>query len=243
MISRIFFLSLLFLSGSSFGQTSSLWLDVSSKSSDAISSTLTLLPDTFRLLNMDEQGMRDKLALADNLSSKANSEAKNSIQLDLPLPNGGFISLQVEPGRVMAPELAAKYPEIKTYRVDARDNNGLSGVVDINSKGFHAMLIMQDGSRLFIDPRKSINTTFYISYYDKHYHPANKKPFSCNVVEHDHQQQPSSTPSNNAQRTGENLKTFRLAMAATGEYTAFHGGTVDQGLAAIITTVSRINVI
>jgi hypothetical protein len=40
---------------------------------------------------------------------------------------------------------------------------------------------------------------------------------------------------------GETLKTFRLAMAASGEYTQFHGGTVALGLAAIVTVVNRVN--
>ncbi len=34
---------------------------------------------------------------------------------------------------------------------------------------------------------------------------------------------------------------YRLAMAATGEYTRFHGGTVAAGLAAVVTVVNRLN--
>ena len=41
--------------------------------------------------------------------------------------------------------------------------------------------------------------------------------------------------------TGSQLRTYRLAMAATGEYTAFHGGTVALGLAAIVTSVNRVD--
>ncbi len=41
--------------------------------------------------------------------------------------------------------------------------------------------------------------------------------------------------------TGSQLRTYRLAMAATGEYTAFHGGTVPLGLAAIVTSVNRVD--
>ena len=37
------------------------------------------------------------------------------------------------------------------------------------------------------------------------------------------------------------LQRYRLALAATGEYTAFHGGTVSAGMAAIITTMNRVN--
>ena len=37
------------------------------------------------------------------------------------------------------------------------------------------------------------------------------------------------------------LRTYRLAVAATGEYTAFHGGTVPLGQAAIVTAMNRVN--
>ncbi len=37
------------------------------------------------------------------------------------------------------------------------------------------------------------------------------------------------------------LRTYRIAVAATAEYTAFHGGTVADALAAIETTIGRVN--
>ncbi len=39
---------------------------------------------------------------------------------------------------------------------------------------------------------------------------------------------------------GSQLRTYRLACAATGEYTNFHGGTVALGLAAVVTAVNRV---
>jgi hypothetical protein len=41
--------------------------------------------------------------------------------------------------------------------------------------------------------------------------------------------------------SGETLRSYRLAMAATAEYTAFHGGTVAGGMAAIVTAMNRVN--
>ncbi|HSH04398.1 MAG TPA: zinc-dependent metalloprotease family protein, partial [Anaerolineae bacterium] len=42
---------------------------------------------------------------------------------------------------------------------------------------------------------------------------------------------------------GDELITYRLAVAATGEYTAYHGGTVAAGQAAIVTAINRVNAI
>ncbi len=42
-------------------------------------------------------------------------------------------------------------------------------------------------------------------------------------------------------RTGAELRIYRTAVAATGEYTQFHGGTVAGGQAAIVTMMNRVN--
>ncbi len=44
-----------------------------------------------------------------------------------------------------------------------------------------------------------------------------------------------------AATSGAELRVFRAAIAAVGEYTQFHGGTVELGLAAVVTAINRIN--
>ena len=39
---------------------------------------------------------------------------------------------------------------------------------------------------------------------------------------------------------GAQLRTYRVAIATTGEYATFHGGTVPLTLAAIVTTLNRV---
>lgn len=52
----------------------------------------------------------------------------------------------------------------------------------------------------------------------------------------------SAQNASNNQRFGDCLfRTYRLALAATGEYTAFHGGTVADALAAQVTAMNRVN--
>lgn len=220
---------------------------------------LPLLPDSYRLLLLDDKAMREAFKSTDSRSLSGNVQAKankTQQQLEIPLPNGESILLRVEENSVMALELAAKYPSIKTYKVDANDNKGIYGAIDITDQGFHAMLFMRDGSRLFIDPRNDQNLdsnsksqTYYISYYSKDYHPDGKEPSKCHVESHNHLsiidlvQSLRGSKKRTASRSGATLKTYRLAMAATGEYTAFHGGTKALALAAINTTVNRVNTI
>ena len=42
-------------------------------------------------------------------------------------------------------------------------------------------------------------------------------------------------------QSGDVLRTYRTAIAATGEYTDFHGGTVEDAMAAINTSLNRVN--
>jgi hypothetical protein len=55
------------------------------------------------------------------------------------------------------------------------------------------------------------------------------------------EQQRTSELTPNVVTNASPLHTYRLAVAATGEYTAFQGGTVAQALAAINTTMNRVN--
>ncbi len=245
MFYRSILTGLLFCINTSYAFADNLWSDVTPDSflQSRPNSNLSL-PDTYRLQKLDEAGMRTALEVINN-SSARNSAGNQIAQIEIPLPDGAFISLKIKEISTMAPELAEKYPQIKTYRAEGKDNNGIYGTLDFTHQGFHSMLFMKDGSRLFIDPRKINNNRVYIVYFDKHYHPSGKKPFKCDIKSHKHLDSELGSISNRiaqpAQRSGNKLKTYRLAMSTTGEYTAFHGGTVENALSAITTTVSRVN--
>ncbi len=109
------------------------------------------------------------------------------------------------------------------------------------------MLDMANGDTLFIDPQVDGATRQYLSFRKS----ANLEAFrrgdwSCTT----HQQSiaPSFSSAINANtaarsvaaKAGETLHTYRLAMAATAEYTSFHGGQ-NAAFSAIVTTVNRLN--
>ncbi len=92
---------------------------------------------------------------------------------------------------------------------------------------------------VYIDPYQTNSDLEYISY-RKSAFSKNREPHICRFtgekVDADH-----SPVDHLRMPVGDQLRTYRLAVAATGEYTAFHGGTVAGGQAAIVTTINRVN--
>ncbi len=232
-----------------------IWTDSTNNKGSAIAKRssqidLSLLPDEYRLLQLDETQMRSTLLRQQNRKAplrktQGSAPVTDSQRVELPLPDGRMLPVSIRQNSVMAPALAAQFPQIRTWRIESESNNGVYGVVDMTEHGFHAMLFMPDGTRVFVDPRQSGNKTYYISYLDKHYHPADKEPHQCALTSQTLSSYPAASRASqtSAVRSGENLRTYRLAMAATGEYTAYHGGTVAGAMSAIVTTISRVNMI
>jgi hypothetical protein len=79
------------------------------------------------------------------------------------------------------------------------------------------------------------NSVIHLSYFKKDFKPSVEKLEKgiCLVDEQ------TSGVSAEARLAAGTLRTYRLACAATGEYTAFHGGTVALAMAAIVTSVNR----
>ncbi|MCI5208000.1 MAG: hypothetical protein D3910_04245 [Candidatus Electrothrix sp. ATG2] len=101
--------------------------------------------------------------------------------------------------------------------------------------GFHAQVIGANGT-WYVDPYSQGES--YVSYYKKDYH-SRKKQFACSVEQH------IDTSAffgrvEYASSSGETLRTFRLAVATTGEYAQFHGGSMQSVLAAVVTTINRV---
>lgn len=169
----------------------------------------------------------------------ADTARKASVLLNLPSPAGTFIQFEVWESPVMEPELARWMAEqgwpMKTYQ--GRSVTDPLSTVRLDwggPAGFHAS-VYAPGESYQIDPCWQGDRQSYASYYARDY--PRDADFFCEVVEHagmDVLGDILLTPLNT-------LRKFRLANAATGEYTAFHGGTPADGLAAIVTTINRVN--
>jgi hypothetical protein len=163
----------------------------------------------------------------------------------LPMPDGSMQRFEVENSPVIAPELAVRYPEIQTYRIRGLDAPSTTGRLDMTPKGFHGMLHSSAGT-VYIDPDQSGG---YRSYFQRDYVAA-KKGFTneldrpaCLVISAIDEIAAARPSAEVAQRISGSRRVYRLALAATGEYTQFHGGTITDALSAMVTTINRLNAV
>lgn len=195
----------------------------------------------------DIASLKAKIKTSHSLNYKIDYDLLNSFltlnineikEISLPFPDGQFISFQIENNTTMAKGLKVKFQDIKTFNVYNKELN-YSGKVDITHKGFHAMISTSKGT-LFIDPFSLNSNTVHLTYWKKDFDP-NGKTFECAFEEGNKNISDHSLMGKSAAQNGAELRIYRLAVSATGEYTQYHGGTVADGLAAIVTSVNRLN--
>src|SRR5208283_136113 len=97
---------------------------------------------------------------------------------------------------------------------------------------------------VYLDPSRKHETNTYISYYKRNYQRANDG-FHC-LASNLKSAAVTNSPAPLGLTYGDgNLRTFRLACAATAEYTAFQSApdppNVADGMSAIVTALNRIN--
>ncbi|XSG77394.1 reprolysin-like metallopeptidase [Herpetosiphon llansteffanensis] len=198
-----------------------------------------IIPVVYRTVSLD-------LALLEQHLSRVPQEAQTNVQksgliLDLPLPNGQFGKFRVVESPIMAPALAAKFPEIRTFLAQSIDQPATSARLDLTPRGFHGMILSESG-RIFIDPYSRNDTANYVVYDSRNFMADPNKLAERTGIDYEPNlldNAPLTVPERYS--IGETLRTYRLAMAATGEYTTFHGGTVSGAMAAIVTSMNRVN--
>jgi hypothetical protein len=219
-----------------------LWSHVAAKAL-AAEPDVQLEPGSYSVHQLD-------VAMLETLLMRAPVEFAHKGQVEqlivtLPLPDGSYERFSVEESSIMEPELAAKFPEIKTYAAQGLDDPTATVRFDLTPAGFHAQIISARGT-VYIDPYRRGETATYVSYDKRGYRGDTR--FECLVpnqspdeVRELEERIAKAEPSTSSLTGGGELRTYRLACAATGEYTAFHGGTVSAGMSAITTAINRVN--
>jgi hypothetical protein len=211
------------------------WSDISP---DAIAPTgdRVIVPDRFRTLTVDREAISAFLARVPLEGTRA---ADDRAVFEIPLPGGGFGRFAIVESPVMAVELGARYPEIRTYAGYGLDDPSASARIDLTPAGFHALILSADGT-IYIDPFQRGDDRHYQSYYKRDF--LSDKALACTIVdEYGMRVEIDKLLASSPTRSGTQLRTYRAAVATTGEYTSHFGGTVAQGLAAVATSMNRVD--
>lgn len=208
---------------------------------------IAIAPKFYRTLYLNESAQRQALAQAPMEFSNASRQSQ--VIITLPMPDGTFARFQVEESPVMASELGARFPAIKTYRGRGLDDPTATTRFDVTPAGFHAIVLSHRGT-ILIEPAADGPAGKYVSY-NQNDDAQDGTSSSCVVLGAETAlahpkskplQRSSSANSNTA--TGSTLRTYRLALAATAEFTqTYGGGTVAGALSTLTTMVNNVNAI
>ncbi len=191
---------------------------------------------SYRIITVDLQQLYTELESAPH---RDGLKTGVPLQIELPQPDGSIKRYQVMENSTLNPELSAQFPMIKTYDGYGIDNPGELAKFDLTPNGFHAMILSPGKSPVFIDPLQTGKTEFYIIYYKKD--SINTSKLKCGVHSENTLNYNQVAFQHFADFNPCELKKYRLAIAATAQYTQFYGGTVPAAQAAQTTTINRVN--
>ncbi|MBP9792375.1 MAG: fibronectin type III domain-containing protein [Flavobacterium sp.] len=229
---RLLSLAMLAVTSLTFAQDG-LWKKVSASKKPALESRMQL-PEK-NIFDLDVTHLKAQLK-----NSPTRNARSSSVSIALPNADGVLENFRIYENPTMDPALAARYPDIKSYIGIGIDNPTATAYFSMSPLGFKSMVLSADKSAVFIEPISTDLKTY--SVYKKADKNQNLTPFECKVID---KIEPKLGDLNGAtlrpNADDATLRTFRLAMSVTGEYTVYFGGTKAQALAAINASMTRVN--
>ncbi|WP_428068660.1 reprolysin-like metallopeptidase [Chryseobacterium gambrini] len=223
-------------SGISFAQTDRLWSETSGKSATEIfENKLTI--NNPKIYSLDINGLKNALAKA---PKRLAAGEKSEIIISFPNSEGKMENFKVRENSNFDPQLAAKYPDIKSYIGEGLGDSGSTVYFSVSPLGLSSMEIYGDKSAVFIEPYSKDLSTYVV--YKKSDKKDDLSKFECTVI--DVAQKGVANTTNLVARPNADdakLRTFRLALSCTGEYATYFGGTKANALAAMNNTMTRVN--
>jgi hypothetical protein len=197
-----------------------------------------IVPDTYLTYSLDVPALKNMLAAAPmEFTSAAQADP---VIITLPMPDGTFMDFAMVESPIMQEGLAVKYPFLKTYAGQGITNPSSWVRIDFTLFGFHALVRTAEDD-IYIDPYSQQTTAEYLVYYRKDLTNSPNR-INCQVADEDVNGDAQRAIQTNAvQRSiASNLRTYRLALACTGEYAAYFGGTVAGALSGMVTSINRV---
>jgi len=242
-----FLLVFILFVGFSYGQ-SKLWTKVSEEKLGGLEKMeRASVPSVYQIMHLDLNAFKQSLVGAPVDTEGAFS---NTI-VNFPNSKGELSRFRVYEAPIMEKGLADRYPDIKSYAAVGVDNPSVKLRFSVTLFGLHVMSTSGDEGTYYIDTyTKDLNN--YIVYNRKDLYTV--RTFACHFQDNHEEiaEQNRSAVENQTLATDGVFRQYRLAMACTIEYAAFHvtaaglgAGTLAQKKAAVLSamnvTMTRVN--
>ncbi|WP_323787370.1 immunoglobulin-like domain-containing protein [Psychroserpens sp.] len=234
---KIKLLLVIFLMSTSYAmsQSKSLWQKQTIDKNLRIKPSKQDLPTT-QTFALNKERLKQTLSKA---PQRGNVSKGSNMILSFPSADGEFERFKVFEASVMDPELSAKYPEIKSYAGQGIDDPTAVIRFSVTPLGFQSIRFSANKPASFIEAITDDASVYSV------FTRANRinfnDDFECSVTESMNKSMNSDTGMEMRNADDSILRTYRLVVSATGEYTNYHGGTKALALAAIVQTMTRVN--
>jgi len=231
-----------------------LWQGVSkfaapAKKANKASKQKRRLPRKYRMLELNVRALE---AILRRAPAEDVWQRKKGVEITLPTADGGFQTYSISETSMMEPELAAKFPEFKTYTGVGVDDPTATLRVSWTPRGIE-IIVIGSGGTYFIDPfEPGSGTSDYIGYASEALptEPWNEELPSFSRSELESKSKDSGSQLQSAEHmaledvsSGSNWRTYRIAITTSQEYFTNNGGTNTLVMAAITSKVNQLNAI
>ena len=211
-----------FLVSSVFGNrsTDKIWQEINESAIKRSEAERTVVPSEYKVFRANRTALRSALEKAPQEFSAAALESEAI--MTLPLPDGSFSRFKIQYSPIMEAGLAEKYPEIRTFIAQDIDNPAATARISMSPTGFRAIIFALDKT-IMVDPYAKNDSSNYISYEKAAVNDEGN--FRCLVSgeRFDFGKQNNDyfdfSAAPNLVSNGTTLRAYRLALAATAEYT------------------------
>ncbi len=205
------------------------------KQSNLRSASLSDISGATKVLSLD------KASFSKEMNSFSTSKG-NQRMVYLPNSDGDVVPFHLKETPVFHPDLAKKYPNIKSYTGISSDGK-YRVKLSSSHKGLQTMIVdLQNNKTAFMEPVSNKPNT-YVLYEDPGL--SSKMNFICETSKDlfGAGDKSSGTTAKTIVPLVDDqlLRTYRIAVSASGEYTQEMGGTVEDALAGINATITRVN--
>ncbi|GAA0720456.1 zinc-dependent metalloprotease family protein [Aquimarina litoralis] len=198
----------------------------------------------FKVFDFDYEGFKQQLQTA---PLRGTSNTNSRAIISFPNEQGKISQYKVvETSIFSSNDNMYQHPNIKTYLGWRTDNSGTRARFSVTPQGLKAMISEPGKETVFIQPVTKKSKKQYLIY-NKSARAGIKEKFEC--LTKDLEKRVKNTPKSIAKDANDQvLRTFRMAVTTTSEYTAFwddgdasNGDARADALAQVVSTMNRVN--